>query len=143
METNVREDGALVDEVRAVPTESQELLGVWPRTGGAFLPPAPAHRTAASLAAEQTSDIVGAEAGPVLQVARLHSLVDTAGAWVGDEKVTLYISVISQTCRTCQDLVVREIIRTMWTFSFPEESSVNPSGQLHVKLPSVLTQSPP
>ena len=96
MEANVREDGALIDEVRVVPAETEELLGVRARTGGTFLPPASAHSAAASLPAEQASDISGAEAGPVLQVAGLHPLVNTAGAWVGGEKVTLYFSIISQ-----------------------------------------------
>ena len=89
MKTNVWKDGALVDEVRAVPAETEELLGVRARTGGTFLPPASAHSAAASLPAEQTSDISGAEASPVLQVAGLHPLVNTAGTWVGGEKVTV------------------------------------------------------
>ena len=89
MTTNIWEDGALVDEVRAVPAETDELLGVRARTGGALLPPASAHRAAASLPAEQTSDVAGAEASPVLQVAGLHPLVNTAGTWVGGEKVTV------------------------------------------------------
>ena len=86
MQTNTREDGALIDQLRVVPAETEELLGVLAGTRGAFLAPASAHGAAASLPAEQTSDIPGAEASPVLQVAGLHSPVLTAGAWVGGEK---------------------------------------------------------
>ena len=81
METNTREDRALIDQLRVVTAETEELLGVRAGTGGAFLPPASAQGAAASLPAEQTSDIPGAEASPVLQVAGLHPLVNTAGAW--------------------------------------------------------------
>ena len=104
VETNIREDRALIDEVRAVSAQIEELLGVRTRTGGALLPPASAHRAAASLPAEQTSDVPGAEASPVLQVAGLHSLVHTAGAWVGGEKVTFYISIISHHMSDMSDM---------------------------------------
>ena len=93
MLTNVREHGALIDHLGGVATQTEELLGPFARTLGAFLSPTSAQGTAASLPAEQALNIIGAEAIPEVQIAGFHSLVHTASSWDNRENVT-----ISESC---------------------------------------------